>query len=70
MQLNLPKILIALGVVYVLFGSDVLENFWGWGWGYPNYGHYYGRYRRPYRRMIRRRLGYPRPYWRGPGYWW
>lgn len=75
MKLDLTKILIFLIILYALFKTGIIENFWGWGWGYPNYGSYYGGYRYPYRNRRRyrgRRGGYRYPYYggRGGGYWW
>ena len=69
-KMELLKIIIFLIVVYALFGTNMIENFWGWGWnyGYPAYGGYggyggyrgYGGYGYPYRRRrrMRRRYGY------------
>ena len=70
--MNLTLLLVVLVVLYALFGSGMMENFWGWGWGYPHHGYYYGAYRYPYRGYGYRgyRRGYRgRPYRGRWGYW-
>ena len=62
--MNLTLIVVVLVVLYALFGSGMMENFWGWG--YPQHGYYYGAYRHPYRRGYRGYGGYGRGY-RGYG---
>lgn len=69
MQLDLTKIIVVLIVLYALFGTEILEPYWGWGWnrwGYPYRYGYYGGWRYP-----RWGWGYSRPFYRRwRGYWW
>ena len=64
--MDFTKLLVFLIVVYALFGTGILENYWGrgWRWGYPHYGGW----RYPYRRA--RWHYYRRPYYRRLGHWW